>query len=226
MKEVASLEDAVWYVKKPLGWSSFDVLKRLRGILRVSKIGHAGTLDPLATGLLILCTGKACKRISSFQQLPKTYEGLIRLGECRPSHDLETEISTRTEIGKRAEAELHSASARYTGAIAQRPPAFSAVKLNGRRAYSYARRGESITLRSKHVTIHSFDLLRVEIPWVHFRLCCSKGTYVRALVRDLGKDLGLGATLHALRRVAIGDISLKQAHTIEELAVWAREQHV
>ena len=214
-----STDGGVLYLDKPLGWSSFDVVKRVRGLLGAKKVGHAGTLDPLATGLLIICLGKTCKRVSSFQQLPKTYEGLFRLGESRPSYDLETKISEQHAVKHVATATLHAAVATCRGHIMQKPPVFSALRINGKRAYSYARQGLPITLQPREVTVHALQLLRVHMPWVRFRLCCSKGTYVRSLVHAIGQQIGVGATLQALRRTAIGDIDLLQAQTIEELTV-------
>ena len=205
-----------------MGWTSFDMVKYLRRRLALRKVGHAGTLDPLATGLLILCTDAACSQISYYQQLPKTYEGLLRLGESRPSHDLETAVETSTEVGAEAEATLRSAVTRYQGKLLQRPPAFSAIKVLGQRAYALARSGRAPQLPAREVHIYAFELLWVDIPWVSFRLRCSKGTYVRSIVRDLGQDLNTGAALHALCRTAIGDTSLKDAHSLEKMASWTK----
>ena len=212
------MENGVLYVDKPLGWSSFNVVKRVSNLLGVRKVGHAGTLDPLATGLLILCVGATCKQLSTFQDLPKSYQGLMRLGEQRPSYDLETEISHLATVAPEIEAKLPSSIASFLGTQLQEPPIFSALKVKGRRAYEYARRGEKIRLNPREVHIDSFEALRIDVPWVRFSLRCSKGTYVRSVVHDLGKKLGVGATLHALRRTAIGDIHVKDAYSMSELA--------
>ena len=208
--EVRAQEDVI-YVDKPLGWTSFDALSYLKGVFRLPKVGHAGTLDPMASGLLILCVGRACKRVASFQEMEKTYEGLFRLGEQRPSHDLETPISHQEDTSSCTDEALGQLFDQLRGRIEQRPPRFSAVKLNGRRAYQYARREEAIELSPRTVEIHELEALRMDLPWVSFRMRCSKGTYVRSLVRDIGAAMGCGAALHALRRTRIGDIGLEEA---------------
>ena len=212
----SATEDVI-YVDKPLGWSSFDVIKYLKRACRLPKLGHAGTLDPLATGLLIVCVGKACKRVSFFQALEKKYEGLLRLGERRPSHDLETECIDQQETDPSLEAHLEEVFTRYRGTIAQRPPIFSAIKIKGQRAYQYARHGQVPDLKPRDVQIHSLEALRVDIPWISFQVSCSKGTYIRSLVRDIGEDLGVGAALHSLRRLSIGEIHLDQALSLRNL---------
>lgn len=210
LKEVFVQED-VLCVDKPLRWTSFDALNYLKKAFHLPKVGHAGTLDPLATGLLILCVGNACKRISYFQQMDKTYEGLFCLGERRSSHDLECAISQQQDTSSCRVDTLEQLLKQYIGRIEQRPPRFSAVKFNGRRAYQYARRQEEIELPSRTVEIYEFETSRVYLPWVSFRVRCSKGTYIRSLVRDIGESLGCGAALHALRRTRIGNIGLEGA---------------
>ena len=204
-------------IDKPLGWTSFDVVKRLRGLLKEKKVGHAGTLDPLATGLLIVGMGEACKRLSFYQALPKTYEGLMCFGESRPSHDLETSACVVPFSGKETQIKLLAKD--FEGQLMQQPPMYSAVKIGGKRAYVHARRGKELVLEPKAIEVHAFECLRMDLPWLRFRVCCSCGTYVRSLVRDLGKAAGTAASLHALRRVAIGSFFVEEAHTIQALAL-------
>ena len=208
--EQATSED-VLYVDKPLGWTSFDALNYLKRALGLPKVGHAGTLDPLATGLLILCVGRASKRVSFFQEMEKTYEGLLRLGEHRPSHDLETPIIEQQDASFCTPDTLERVFKQYRGRIEQRPPLFSAIKVNGRRAYTYARRAEALELPSRTVEVYELKATRMDLPWVSFRVRCSKGTYLRSLVRDIGASIGCGAALHALRRTRIGEIGTEGA---------------
>ncbi len=214
----------VLLIDKPYEWTSFDVVKKLRYALKVKKIGHAGTLDPLATGLLILCTGKFTKRIDTYQAQEKEYEGQLVLGETRPSIDLETPVDTTQDIAHLDEATIRAAVGPLTGAIAQVPPIYSAVQQGGERLYEKARRGETAQIAPRLVEVSVFELTRLDLPRVDFRIVCSKGTYVRSLVRDLGQALGVGAALHQLRRTRIGDYHVDQAHTLTDFIARARAE--
>lgn len=204
-------------VDKPLEWTSFDVVNKLRYALKVKKIGHAGTLDPLATGLLILCSGKMTKQIETFQAQEKEYTGKMILGKTTPSYDLETEINSETDISHLQEQEIMEATSQFTGIISQVPPAFSAIKVKGKRAYESARKGEEIKLNPREVEVPVFEITAIDLPEVSFRVVCSKGTYIRSLVRDFGEALGVGAYMSELRRTRIGDFKVEEAKTIEEL---------
>ena len=210
-------EGSVILVDKPLEWTSFDVVNKLRYALKVKKIGHAGTLDPLATGLLILCSGKMTKQIETFQAQEKEYTGKMILGKTTPSYDLETEINSETDISHLQEQEIMEATSQFTGIISQVPPAFSAIKVKGKRAYESARKGEEIKLKPREVEVPVFEITAIDLPEVSFRVVCSKGTYIRSLVRDFGEALGVGAYMSELRRTRIGDFKVEEAKTIEEL---------
>jgi len=208
---------AVLAVNKPLGWTSFDVVKKLRALWQVKKIGHAGTLDPLATGLLILCTGKQTKAISQYQDLEKVYKGELVLGKTTPSVDLETDFNSEAPYGHVTAAALHQLAQTFIGYIQQVPPAYSAVKTKGVRAYAQARQGQATALEPKQVWIKDFTLTAVQIPKVSFEVTCSKGTYIRSLVRDFGEQLGTGAYLASLCRTRIGPYTLEDAYEIADL---------
>jgi len=210
-------EGQVILVDKPLQWTSFDVVKKLRYHLKVKKIGHAGTLDPLATGLLILCSGKMTKQIEKFQAQEKEYTGTIVIGQTTPSYDLETKPSDPVDISFLTDADLKSTCKDFIGEIEQTPPIFSAVKVNGKRAYKSAREGEAIKLKSRVVKISDFDIIEINNQQIKFRVVCSKGTYIRSLANDFGEKLGVGAYLGELRRTRIGDYKVENAKTIEEL---------
>lgn len=207
--------DKIILVNKPLGWTSFDVVNKLRKTLGVKKIGHAGTLDPLATGLLIICTGKMTRKVQELTSLDKEYTGTLILGQSTPSHDRETEITEVRDISGIKTEQITRAAAHFTGRIEQIPPAHSAVKIKGKRAYKLARKGETPALKPRTVEIHVFDITKINLPEVHFRVVCSKGTYIRSLVRDLGEKLGTGAYLAELCRTRIGNFRLEDAKTIE-----------
>lgn len=204
-------------LNKPLTWTSFDLVKKVRNTLRIKKIGHAGTLDPLATGLLILCTGKFTKKIEEIQSQEKEYTGTITIGATTPSFDLETEVDSTCDIAHLTEADLEAASQKFLGIIAQTPPIYSAVKVNGERAYKLARRGEEAEIKSKNIEIKSFELTRIALPEIDFKVVCSKGTYIRSLARDFGKELGCGGHLTKLERTRIGEFKLEDALTIEDI---------
>lgn len=213
----------VLLIDKPVGWTSFDVVNHLRVLARRQlgiqklKAGHAGTLDPLASGLLIVCTGKLTKEIQQFQDLDKTYEGRLKLGMTTPSYDLETEADAFFETGHLTAEMLRSAGLSFTGEIEQFPPLYSAIKIDGKRAFQYARKKKDIELRPRLVYIHRFDITQTILPEVSFEVDCSKGTYIRSLVHDFGKSLNNGACLIALRRTRIGHFSIENALTIEQL---------
>jgi len=210
-------EGEVYLVDKPLEWTSFDVVKKLKYGLKVKKIGHAGTLDPLATGLLILCSGKKTKEINTFMDLEKEYTGTFVLGKTTPSFDLETEVTEVADISHLTEEEIHRATQTFSGEIEQIPPQYSAIKVQGKRAYESARKGENIELKSRKVHIYTFEITKIELPKVHFKVVCSKGTYIRSLARDFGEYLETGAYLSALRRERIGTFHVSNAKLIEEI---------
>jgi tRNA pseudouridine55 synthase len=204
-------------VDKPLDWTSFDVVNKLRYHLKIKKIGHAGTLDPLATGLLILCTGKMTKQIEKYQAQEKEYTGKFVIGNTTPSYDLETVIENPKEYKHITESDIISVVQNLTGIIEQIPPIFSAIKVNGKRAYKGARNGEEVILKARTVEVMQFEITNIQLPEVTFKIVCSKGTYIRSLARDFGVALGVGAYLSELRRTKIGDFSVENAETIEEL---------
>lgn len=201
----------VLLIDKPLEWTSFDVVKKIRGLIRIKKIGHAGTLDPLATGLLILCTGKRTKSIEQFMADEKEYTGSFTLGQVTDSYDLESEPSAPVDISHLTKEQIMEATLPFTGQIEQVPPMHSAIKVDGKRVYKLARQGKSIELKSRTVTISEFEIVKLDLPKVEFRVVCSKGTYIRSLANDFGKALGVGAHLSALRRTRIGDQHVKDA---------------
>lgn len=207
----------VLLINKPFQWTSFDVVNKLRYRLKIKKIGHAGTLDPLATGLLIICTGKMTKRIEEFMGLEKEYTGRFILGKSTPSHDLETEVSEEKDISSLTNDEIHAAARALTGNISQLPPAHSAIKIGGKRAYQFARKGQDIDLKHRDVEVKEFDITQIELPAATFRIVCSKGTYIRSIARDFGEALKVGAYLTDLCRTRIGEYRLEDALNIEEV---------
>lgn len=217
MKDYSSPEGHVLLVDKPLEWTSFDVVKKLKYALNLKKVGHAGTLDPLASGLLILCTGKKTKEIEKFQNQAKEYEGTLVLGQTTPSYDLETELTAAVDISHITKQQIIEATFSFIGEVEQTPPIYSAVKVDGKRAYIHARKGNDIKLRSRVVEIAKFEILSMDLPQVKFLVSCSKGTYIRSLVNDFGNNLGVGAYLSQLRRTKIGDYNVTDAYTIEDL---------
>jgi len=213
-------------VDKPVGWTSFDVVGKLRNSFKPLKlkVGHAGTLDPLATGLLIICTGKMTKQIDTFQAEEKEYTGTMILGATTPSYDMETEPDTQFDISHITEEQIKAACQQFTGDIQQYPPAHSAIKIDGERLYEKARRGEEVELRLRSVTISEFEITRIELPEIDFRVVCSKGTYIRSLVHDFGKALNNGAYLSKLRRTRSGNYKVADAWEVMELVGVIREQ--
>lgn len=214
-------EGQVLLIDKPLEWTSFQVVNKVRWLIRKRfnikkiKVGHAGTLDPLASGLLILCTGKFTKQIETYQAQEKEYTGTFTLGATTPSYDLETEIDQRFDLEALSEEKIREATHRFIGDIEQQPPVFSAIKKDGKRLYELARKGQEVDVPSRVITITEFELTRIELPEVDFRVVCSKGTYIRSLAHDFGKALDNGAYLSQLRRTRIGEFSVTNAQTIE-----------
>ena len=208
-------------IDKPLQWTSFQVVNKLRWLIRKSfsikkiKVGHAGTLDPLASGLLVICTGKFTKRIPEFQGQTKEYTGTITLGATTPSYDLETEIDKTFPIDHISKEMILNATSQFLGEIEQYPPIFSALKKEGKRLYEYAREGEEVAIQSRKITINEFEITRINLPEVDFRVVCGKGTYIRSLAHDFGKHLNSGGHLTALRRTKIGSFLVENATTVE-----------
>jgi len=210
-------EGKVLLINKPYEWTSFDVIRKVRQLIKIKKVGHAGTLDPLATGLLIVCTGKFTKRINEFMAKEKEYTGSITLGAVTPTFDLESEPIQQLPITGITEEQVRAATAAFTGDILQVPPMHSAIKKDGKRIYEMARRGETIELEPRKLFIRSFDITAIEMPKVYFRVACSTGTYIRSLANDFGAALGCGGYLSSLCRTAIGEFRLEDAMTIEQL---------
>ena len=209
-------------IDKPLDWTSFQVVNKLRWAIRKSfgikklKVGHAGTLDPLATGLLIICTGKFTKKIESYQAQHKTYTGTIVLGATRPSYDMETEIDQTFPVDHISQELIEQVRTSFVGEIEQFPPVFSALKKDGKKLYEYARAGEQVEIKPRKITIHDFQITAVNGNEVAFKVNCSKGTYIRSLAHDFGKALQSGAYLSELRRTKIGDYAVNDALSIED----------
>jgi tRNA pseudouridine55 synthase len=216
MTENTYEQGRVLLINKPLNWTSFDVVRKIRNLVRIKKVGHAGTLDPLATGLLILCTGKFTKRINEFMAAEKEYTGTFTVGATTDSFDLETEPGNFRSFEGLTPDSIKQAVESFTGWIMQRPPIYSAIKMKGKRAYESARKGEELQLEPRRVLISQFDITVIDLPMVHFRVVCSTGTYIRSLAMDFGAALGCGAYLSTLCRNRIGEYSLIQSLTIEE----------
>jgi tRNA pseudouridine55 synthase len=216
MKGVIDDRNEVLLIDKPLKWTSFDVVNKVRYAGKYKKVGHAGTLDPLATGLLILCTNKKTKEIDTYQAQEKEYTGTLVLGKTTPSVDLETEFDAEYPVEHITQEALEEAVVQLTGIIEQIPPAHSAIKVDGKRAYESARKGEEVIIKSRQVEIKAFDIDTTHFPEISFRIVCSKGTYIRSLVRDFGKLLQSGAYMSSLRRTRIGDFIIENALTLEQ----------
>lgn len=216
-------QGAVLLVDKPQDWTSFDVVNKVRYKIKQKldlkkiKVGHAGTLDPMATGLLILCTGKFTRRIDEFQHLPKEYIGTLRLGATTPSFDKETEVDETFPIEHITPELLENARQQFLGEIQQVPPMFSAIKVDGQPLYKKARKGEVLEIQARPVHIYEFEFTRIRLPDIDFRVRCSKGTYIRSLAHDLGKAVRSGAYLTALRRTRIGDYAVEDAWQLDDL---------
>ena len=222
MTEEAYKNGQVLLIDKPITWTSFQVVNKLRWEIRQRfdikkiKVGHAGTLDPLATGLLIICTGKQTKQIDTYQGQVKEYTGTFTLGGTTPSYDLETEINNTFPTAHITEELLHETTKQFVGEIQQKPPIFSAIKKDGKRLYELARKGETIEIKERTVTVSSFEITKIKLPEVEFRIICSKGTYIRSIAFDYGKALNSGGYLSALRRTKIGNFSVDDAFSVEE----------
>ncbi len=222
MTEEAYKNGQVLLIDKPLEWTSFQAVNKIRWHIKQRfqikkiKVGHAGTLDPLATGLLIICTGKQTKEIHIYQGQVKEYTGTFTLGATTPSYDLETGVDNTFPTAHISNELLHETTQQFLGEIDQKPPIFSAIKKEGKRLYELARKGETTEIKSRKVTIDEFEITNINLPNVDFRVVCSKGTYIRSLAFDFGKALGSGGHLSALRRTKIGDFSVEKATSIED----------
>jgi tRNA pseudouridine55 synthase len=214
----------VLFINKPLRWTSFDVARKIRNLVKIKKVGHAGTLDPLATGLLIVCTGKFTKRINEFMAAEKEYAGTFTLGATTPTYDLESEPENLLDYSKITNDQIYEATKKFTGEILQTPPIHSAIKKDGKRAYELARQGKEVKLDPRKITISEFEITNIEMPVVSFRVVCSTGTYIRSLANDFGAALGCGAYLSKLCRTRIGEFSLQQAMTMEEAEAAIKER--
>ena len=203
-------------INKPLEWTSFDVIQRLRKIINIRKIGHAGTLDPLATGLLIICTGKFTKKINEYMAQEKEYTGTFTLGATTPTYDRESKPEKFKPFEHLTTEEIKLATLQFNGEILQLPPAHSAIKVGGKRLYELARQGKEVKLEPRKVTIKEFEIVKIESPVIHFRVVCTTGTYIRSLAKDFGDVLQCGAYLSSLCRTRIGNYSVNDAHSIEE----------
>ena len=209
-------EGQLLLINKPLRWTSFDAVNKIRNILRVKKVGHAGTLDPLATGLLIICTGKFTKKINEYMAQEKEYTGTFTLGATTPTYDLESEPGNFLPFEHITSDDIQSAAKKFSGEIMQVPPAHSAIKVDGKRVYELARKGKEVNLEPRKINIKEFEITRIELPIVQFKVVCTTGTYIRSLANDLGAALGCGAYLSSLCRTRIGNYLLQDAMTPEE----------
>lgn len=220
----------VLLIDKPLTWTSFQAVNKLRWEIRQRfklkkiKVGHAGTLDPLATGLLIICTGNFTKKIETFQSQIKEYTGVITLGATTPSYDLESEIDAYFETSHLTEELIHQTTKQFVGEINQKPPIFSALKKDGKRLYEIARAGETVEIESRKISISAFKITKIDLPNVHFRVVCSKGTYIRSLAYDFGKALNSGGYLSELRRTKIGEFSVENAFSLTDFIESIKEK--
>ena len=208
-------EGKVILINKPLRWTSFDVIRKIRNVIHIKKVGHAGTLDPLATGLLIICTGKFTKKINEYMTKEKEYTGSFTLGATTASYDLEQEPSHFKPFEHISEEQIRAATSPFTGEILQVPPSHSAIQINGKRVYELARQGKEVIIEPRKVTIKEFEITKIEMPLVYFRVICSTGTYIRSLANDFGKALGCGAHLSSLCRTRIGEFKVKDAMTMD-----------
>ena len=207
----------VLLINKPLEWTSFDVVRKIRNLIKIKKVGHAGTLDPLATGLLILCTGKFTKRINEFMAQEKEYTGTFTLGATTPTYDLESKPENLKDISQLSNEKIIEATKQFIGEIMQVPPAHSAIKIDGKRVYELARQGKEVKIDPRKITINEFEITKIEMPVVSFRVVCSTGTYIRSLANDFGEALDCGAYLSSLCRTRIGDFKIADAKTMTEI---------
>jgi len=209
------LNGKVLLIDKPLTWTSFDAVKKIRILTGVSKVGHAGTLDPLATGLLIICTGKFTKKINEYMAAEKEYTGTFTLGATTPTYDLESVPVPKADYSNVSSEMIMGATQKFTGTIMQIPPAHSAIKKSGTPAYVLARKGKEVKMDPRPITISLFEITKIDLPLVHFKVVCSTGTYIRSLANDFGEALGCGAYLSSLRRTRIGMYNVQEALSIE-----------
>lgn len=216
-------EGKVLLIDKPLEWTSFDAVKKVRNLTKISKVGHAGTLDPLATGLLIICTGKFTKKINEYMAREKEYTGSFTLGATTPTYDLESTPVGFCDLSNLTQEQIFAATAPFTGEIDQIPPAYSAIKKDGVPMYKLARKGKEVKLDPRRITIHSFEITAIELPHVYFKVVCSTGTYIRSLANDFGAALGCGGYLSSLRRTRIGEFLVEDAQTIDSFDAHIRE---
>ncbi len=210
-------EGQVLLIDKPLNWTSFDVVRKTRNLIRIKKVGHAGTLDPLATGLLIVCTGKFTKKINEYMGMEKEYTGSFTLGAITPTYDLESEPMEIRDYAAITDEQIHEATEAFTGTIQQVPPLHSAIKRDGKPVYLMARKGIEFELEPRTITIKEFTIVKIELPKVFFKVGCTTGTYIRSLAHDFGKQLGCGGYLSSLRRTRIGEFSVDTALSMEQL---------
>lgn len=204
-------------IDKPLDWTSFDVVRKIRNLIRIKKVGHAGTLDPLATGLLIVCTGKFTKKINEYMGMEKEYTGTFTLGAITPTYDLESEPVEVKEYAHLSNDEIHNATKQFTGTIQQTPPIHSAIKQAGKPVYLLARKGIDVVMEPRTITINEFSITHIELPIVHFKVVCTTGTYIRSLAHNFGEALGCGAYLSKLRRTRIGEIKVEDALSMDQM---------
>lgn len=209
-------EGRVLLIDKPLDWTSFDVVRKIRNLIRIKKVGHAGTLDPLATGLLIVCTGKFTKKINEFMAQEKEYTGTITLGATTPTYDLESEPENFKSTENITEKSVYETTKKFTGEILQTPPIHSAIKQKGKPVYLLARKGKDVVLEPRKITISEFEITNIKMPVVSFRVVCTTGTYIRSLANDFGAELGCGGYLSELRRTRIGDFKVEDAMTMDQ----------
>lgn len=215
----------VLLIDKPLRWTSFDVVRKVRNLVKTKKVGHAGTLDPLATGLLIVCTGKFTKRINEYMSQEKEYTGTFTLGAITPTYDLESEPQDFKPYAHLTADDIQNATKQFTGDIQQLPPAHSAIKVDGKRLYELARQGKEVKLEPRSVRIDQFEITDIQLPVVSFRVVCSTGTYIRSLANDMGVALECGAYLSSLCRTRIGTFTVDKAMNMEQAESWIKEQH-
>ncbi|WP_242674871.1 tRNA pseudouridine(55) synthase TruB [Niastella populi] len=216
-------EGQVLLINKPLEWTSFDVVRKIRNSIKIKKVGHAGTLDPLATGLLILCTGKFTKRINEYMAQEKEYTGTFTFGATTPTYDLESEPTGFKDYSSVTPEQLAAIAQQFTGEQLQVPPMHSAIKKDGVRVYELARKGQTIELEPRKIVIKEFEFTKIELPVVHFRVVCSTGTYIRSLANDVGQAAGCGAYLSSLCRTRIGEFTVEKAMSMEQAQEWIVE---
>lgn len=224
-KKLEFEEGKVILIDKPLHWTSFDAVKKVRNAIRIKKVGHAGTLDPLASGLLIICTGKFTKKINEYMAAEKEYTGSFTLGAVTPTYDMESDATDFKETGHVTAEQIHAATAQFIGQIKQMPPLYSAIKKEGVALYTLARRGKEVELEPRDIFIKDFEITSIEMPVLTFRVVCSTGTYIRSLAHDFGAALGCGAYLSALRRTRIGEFNVEKGQSIDAFLSSLQEEN-